>query len=237
MLSTRDTLPSVPPGVGPTFPSSAAAAGSSPTNPLRAHFLLSEAAVAGAADAAAAAAGLRRSGRRTEAASGSSAAQRMHKMHGWPSTLVIVPRPLLRQWEAELAKHTAPNALRVAVFAGAPTSKRKAAAAVAAAAGGGADGDEAESLAFGSDVVLTTFDVVAAQPGWEAPRCGATEGAHHHRPSPLLRVHWLRVVLDEAHCCRAAGSAPSRFVCALSCECVSICDRLAGEPSRFAQPK
>jgi len=88
------------------------------------------------------------------------------------ATLVVVPAPLLAQWEAEAARHA--PALAVARFASPPSLH---AAELAAA-----------------DLVLTTYDAVRR----ELRRHGVdNDGALGH--SPLLQCEWHRVVLDEAN--------------------------------------
>ncbi|KAI8816717.1 SNF2 family N-terminal domain-containing protein [Fimicolochytrium jonesii] len=95
------------------------------------------------------------------------------------STLVITPSAILEQWVSELGRH-APS-LGVTVY----------------------DGNESVSPTDLSsyDIVLTTYDTLrkdlnAAMPDNERPRRHAR--AHPRRKSPLMGLHWFRVVLDEA---------------------------------------
>ena len=150
-------------------------------------YLLSDEDLADTANAVAVALGQRRSGRRR----GAAAAAAEHRIVPSAATLVVVPRPLLLQWQSEFARHAAPGALRVHVFA---------------------KGDAATpaSLAASADVVLTTFDALASQPEWA--------DAAGRQPSALLRTHWLRVMVDEAHAlCNVSGAA-AKFCGALLAE-------------------
>jgi hypothetical protein len=154
-------------------------------------YLLSDAAVADEENAVAATLGLRRSGRRRVAGGGAGGAAAAHRIHMSPATLLVVPRPLLAQWLSELARHVAPGALRVHVFTK-------------------SDATPPEVLASSYDLVLTTFDVLAAQPCWQE--------ANSTPPSPLLRVHWLRVMVDEAHALRNTAGAAARVCASLAAE-------------------
>ena len=117
--------------------------------------------------------GLRRSGRRGAGRTGpaAAAAAEEHVIYVSSATLVVVPSPLLDQWRREIKQHVAPSGLRVCVLA----TKQEAAA------------EEASQLAR-FDLVLTTTEVVGAHTQWADPTGS--------RPGPLLRVHWLRLVVD-----------------------------------------
>lgn len=138
--------------------------------------------VADAANAVAVALGQRRSGRQRVVTAAA------HRITPSRATLVIVPRPLLVQWQAELARHAAKGALRCHVFV---------------------RGDQTSPavLAATNDVVLTTFDVLGAQPGWTDPT-----------PSALLLIHWLRVAVDEAHALSNTTGTSAKFCSLLLAE-------------------
>lgn len=151
-------------------------------------YMLSEDDIGDAANAVAVALGQRRSGRRRGAAAAAAAVQ--HRITPSAATLVVVPRPLLMQWQAELERHVARGALRVHVFS---------------------KGDAATSATLAkADVVLTTFDALASQPEWA--------DAGGRPPSALLCTHWLRVVVDEAHALRNVAGSAARFCGALLAE-------------------
>jgi SNF2 family DNA or RNA helicase len=115
--------------------------------------------------------------------------------------LVVTPLQLLEQWRDEILRHTDAPEGAVLTYHGAG---RRAAL----------ERFVAEARGF---VVLTTFDVVrvefgAAQRARRAAEGGAGAGAG---AGALLGIEWFRIVLDEAHRIRAAGSATARAVCAL----------------------
>ena len=61
-----------------------------------------------------------------------------------------------------------------------------------------------QHLAWEHDVVITTFSQLSA--GWGGLGSSGTRSS-----SPLLRVHWLRVVLDEGHLLGASLSLTSKL--------------------------
>ena len=140
------------------------------------------------------------------------------------ATLVVCPAPILPQWRSEIARHAKPGALRVLVYEGQPrdaggpvaeAKRRRGASAL------GGDGSvvSARDLAE-ADVVLTTYDVLRHDlhhnpSGSE----GRAEGRNRRRyrvvPTPLTRLTWWRVVLDEAQeveSSAAAAGAMARLV-------------------------
>ena len=140
------------------------------------------------------------------------------------ATLVVCPAPILPQWRSEIARHAKPGALRVLVYEGQPRdaggpvaeAKRRRGAS---ASGGDGSVVSASDLAE-ADVVLTTYDVLRHDlhhnpSGSE----GRAEGRNRRRyrvvPTPLTRLTWWRVVLDEAQeveSSAAAAGAMARLV-------------------------
>ncbi|KAG5949437.1 hypothetical protein E4U53_005887 [Claviceps sorghi] len=107
------------------------------------------------------------------------------------ATLIVTPESLRRQWITEIARH-APS-LRLKHYKG---RKKMDDAADAVA-------DEAavvEELC-GYDVVITTYSVLSAELHYalEPPqRSRRFERAYHRATSPLVKISWWRVCLDEA---------------------------------------
>ena len=85
------------------------------------------------------------------------------------ATLVVVPAHLVQQWCSQLDKCCEEGELRIHVF----DERDKEL--------------EAHELAWNFDVVITTFNVLSVE--W-------TVRAEN---SSLMRVHWLRMILDEGH--------------------------------------
>ncbi|KAI7881473.1 hypothetical protein K492DRAFT_66756 [Lichtheimia hyalospora FSU 10163] len=105
--------------------------------------------------------------------------------------LVVAPTVALVQWKNEIEKHTN-NALKVCLFHGArrpQTSK------------------ELEKY----DVVLTTYATV--ETAFRAQESGITvDGKLVKHRSLLHKVHWHRIILDEAHNIKARSSNTARAV-------------------------
>ncbi|KAI6084099.1 SNF2 family N-terminal domain-containing protein [Hypoxylon rubiginosum] len=103
-----------------------------------------------------------------------------------PSTLVIIPPPLLDSWEEQLSEHAVCGVLIWCRHHG----KDRLASI-----------EELNS----ANLVLTTYHTVSAE--WKS------EQATHN--SVLYSVRWRRIILDEAHFIRNSHSMMSRAVCAL----------------------
>ncbi|CAD7696884.1 unnamed protein product [Ostreobium quekettii] len=89
-----------------------------------------------------------------------------------PATLVVVPPTLVDQWKQQVVHHFNGNLLRVLMLTG--SSKQP----------------HIHDLAWGADVILATFGYLSME--WN--RRTKLRGN-----SPLLQIHWLRVVVDEGH--------------------------------------
>lgn len=88
------------------------------------------------------------------------------------ATLVVVPKNLVHQWKAELAKHVEDGALRVLVM-------------------------ENRSTPIPSPDKLAQYDVVLfSRPRFEVEAKSAGEELCE---SPLKKLHWLRIIIDEGH--------------------------------------
>ena len=121
----------------------------------------------------------------------------------------MVPPPLLRQWEAEVAKCARPGTLRLHVYAGRAKGPR--------AAG---DEDRARELAT-ADVVLATYPQLQKEAkgggsGGSGSRNGGGSGGGGGGGKILSRVAWRRVVLDE---CQMVRSSTTQL--AVACRCLS----------------
>ncbi|KAL6899143.1 hypothetical protein ACP4OV_005801 [Aristida adscensionis] len=103
--------------------------------------------------------------------------------------LIVCPMTLLGQWKAEIEAHTKPGAVSIYVHYGQNRPKEA-------------------SLIGQSDIVLTTYGVVAS----EFSTDGSTENG------VLYSVHWFRVVLDEAHTIKSSKSLISLAAAALTAD-------------------
>ncbi|KAG8421882.1 hypothetical protein J3458_003718 [Metarhizium acridum] len=102
------------------------------------------------------------------------------------ATLIVTPESLRQQWISEIARH-APG-LRVKHYQGCKKMK---------------DGDEETIIEelCGYDVVITTYSVLSAELhfAFEPPqRSRRYERAYPRTTSPLVRIAWWRLCLDEA---------------------------------------
>ncbi|KAI1758876.1 SNF2 family N-terminal domain-containing protein [Hypoxylon sp. FL1150] len=104
-----------------------------------------------------------------------------------PSTLIIIPPPLLDSWEEQLSEHTVQGILTWCRHHGKDRLTNI---------------EEFRSV----NVILTTYHTVSAE--WKYQQ--ATQN------SVLYSVNWRRIILDEAHFIRNDRSTMSRAVCALS---------------------
>ncbi|NXO38485.1 TTF2 factor, partial [Locustella ochotensis] len=116
-------------------------------------------------------------------------------------TLVICPASLIHHWKKEIERRVAFGKLRVYLYHG-PNRDR-----------------HAEVLS-GYDVVVTTYsllsnEVPTSKEEGEVPAQDHDVGSGSSRCSPLLRVAWARIILDEAHNIKNPRVQTSIAVCKL----------------------
>ncbi|KAK9723266.1 DNA repair protein rad16 [Basidiobolus ranarum] len=111
--------------------------------------------------------------------------------------LVIAPTVALMQWHAELTTHT--EALSTLIFHG---SNRT----------------EDIRVLKKHDVVLTTYSIIEAAFRKQEQGFRRKHGLVKER-SLLHKIHWYRIVLDEAHSIKDRGSSTARSVFALESSC------------------
>ncbi|KAK9861981.1 hypothetical protein WJX84_009317 [Apatococcus fuscideae] len=115
------------------------------------------------------------------------------------ATLIVCPPPILDQWASEIARHTRPGAFKLAIYEG---QEAKLTVQQAQQAGVLRGIVSAVDLAA-ADIVLTTYDVLRKDVHRQAdPRQSERLLRRPKRfqvaPTPLTRLKWWRVVMDEA---------------------------------------
>ncbi|KAK9810177.1 hypothetical protein WJX72_006177 [[Myrmecia] bisecta] len=126
------------------------------------------------------------------------------------ATLIICPTPILQQWQDEIAKHTQPGSMKVIVYQG------------QAAKAAGSAVVTAKDLAA-ADIVLTTYDVlrrdVHHQPDPQHDqRTLRRRKKYEVVPTPLTRLHWWRVCLDEAQMVESSTAKAAEMAVRLPAE-------------------
>ncbi|NXK67906.1 TTF2 factor, partial [Sylvietta virens] len=116
-------------------------------------------------------------------------------------TLVICPASLIHHWKKEIERRVAFGKLRVYLYHGPNREKH------------------AEVLS-GYDVVVTTYSLLSkevpkSKEEGEVPAQDHDVGSGSSRCSPLLRVAWTRIILDEAHNIKNPWVQTSLAVCKL----------------------
>ncbi|XP_065762256.1 transcription termination factor 2 isoform X1 [Muntiacus reevesi] len=116
-------------------------------------------------------------------------------------TLIICPASLIHHWKNEVEKHVSHNRLRVCLYHG-PNRNQHA------------------KVLFTYDIVITTYSLLAK----EIPTVKQDEQIPGANPSvegtssPLLRVTWARIILDEAHNIKNPRVQTSMAVCKLQAQ-------------------
>ncbi|CAM6114787.1 unnamed protein product [Calypogeia fissa] len=121
------------------------------------------------------------------------------------ATLVVCPTPILQQWQDEIVRHTRPGSLRVIVYEGV----KKGAFVVLDGKDVGSDNMgrlkvvSAHELAA-ADIVLTTYDILRTDLSHDSDKTKSNQRSLRYFkrypvvPTPLTRLRWWRVCLDEA---------------------------------------
>ncbi|KAF2629559.1 hypothetical protein BU25DRAFT_336889 [Macroventuria anomochaeta] len=139
------------------------------------------------------------------------------------ATILVVPKNLLHQWQSEIRKHLLPQALKILVVDTVSKRSKAKAAPVDQAGFDSASELPAPTELMKYDVVLFTRNrfeqeiqdgadnqgrryVAGVSRACNCPYIGATRIANCScfdsgtvYESPLLKLHWLRIVIDEGH--------------------------------------
>ncbi|KAL8539428.1 hypothetical protein ACS0TY_001155 [Phlomoides rotata] len=108
------------------------------------------------------------------------------------ATLIVCPTPILLQWHAEILRHTNPGSLRICIYGGVKHTSFSDEPVIGI--------DELLS----ADIVLTTYDVLKEDLPHDSERHEGDQRFMRYKkrypvvPTPLTRVLWWRICLDEA---------------------------------------
>ena len=128
------------------------------------------------------------------------------------ATLVVCPAAIIEQWRDEIALHVRPGTVNVITYEG--QSQRSGVAGSIAGVYSARDLAEA-------DIVLTTYDTLRTEIDIDTANGQGLAGAERARryerkynvvPTPLTRLTWWRVVLDEAQMVESTVSKAAEMV-------------------------
>ena len=128
------------------------------------------------------------------------------------ATLVVCPSAIIKQWRDECKRHVRPGTLKIITYEG--QSKRS-------GAGGSMKGVFSAKELADADVVLTTYDTLRTEIDIDTANGHGRAGAERARrydkkyevvPTPLTRLKWWRVVLDEAQMVESTVSKAAEMV-------------------------
>ena len=128
------------------------------------------------------------------------------------ATLVVCPAAIIEQWRDEIALHVRPGTVNVITYEG--QSQRSGVAGSLAGVYSARDLAEA-------DIVLTTYDTLRTEIDIDTANGQGLAGAERARryerkynvvPTPLTRLTWWRVVLDEAQMVESTVSKAAEMV-------------------------
>ena len=131
------------------------------------------------------------------------------------ATLVVCPAAIIEQWRDEIALHVRPGTVNVITYEG--QSQRSGVAGLLAGVYSARDLAEA-------DIVLTTYDTLRTEIDIDTANGQGLAGAERARryerkynvvPTPLTRLTWWRVVLDEAQMVESTVSGRRRWKAAV----------------------
>ncbi|ERN04198.1 E3 ubiquitin-protein ligase SHPRH isoform X1 [Amborella trichopoda] len=128
------------------------------------------------------------------------------------ATLIVCPAPILSQWQTEIARHMKIGSLKTCVYEGVRGSSLS------------------NNLKFdmdklaGSDIVLTTYDVLKEDLSHDSDRHDGDrrfmrfQKRYQVVPTPLTRIFWWRICLDEAQMVESNAAAATEMALRLSAQ-------------------
>ncbi|KJA28563.1 hypothetical protein HYPSUDRAFT_33995 [Hypholoma sublateritium FD-334 SS-4] len=118
-------------------------------------------------------------------------AHRRGKLSRAPSaTLIVAPTSLLNQWSEELTRSSKEGTFDILLWHGQNRLQLESLI------------DDTEGKDRKMKIIITSYGVLASE--------------HAKSHSPVFDIHWLRVILDEAHACKSRTSKTAKAVYALS---------------------
>ncbi|XP_031496910.1 uncharacterized protein LOC116262040 isoform X1 [Nymphaea colorata] len=120
------------------------------------------------------------------------------------ATLIVCPSPILPQWQEEIARHTRAGSLKVHVYEGVKNMSSCSSFI------------DLEELAS-ADIVLTTYDVLKEDLSHDHDRHGGDRRVMRFRkrypvvPTPLTRIFWWRICLDEAQMVESTAASATEM--------------------------
>ncbi|XP_030540542.1 E3 ubiquitin-protein ligase SHPRH [Rhodamnia argentea] len=121
------------------------------------------------------------------------------------ATLIVCPAPILHQWQTEIIRHTNTDSVKMLVYEGVKNTSFSEEPAV--------EVDELVSY----DIVLTTYDVLKEDLSHDSDRHeGDRRFMRYHKrypviPTPLTRIFWWRLCLDEAQMVESNAAAATEM--------------------------
>lgn len=129
------------------------------------------------------------------------------------ATLIVCPAPILQQWQSEIARHTKRGSLKVRVYGGVKNLSSESTLDTM--------GTSLNDLAD-ADVVLTTYDILKSDLSHDSERYYGDQRSMRFQkrypvvPTPLTRIHWWRLCLDEAQMVESSAAAATEMAMRLS---------------------
>lgn len=121
------------------------------------------------------------------------------------ATLIVCPAPILHQWQTEIIRHTNTDSVKVLVYEGVKNTSFSEEPAV--------EVDELVSY----DIVLTTYDVLKEDLSHDSDRHEGDRRLMRYQkrypviPTPLTRIFWWRLCLDEAQMVESNAAAATEM--------------------------
>ncbi|CAA7028820.1 unnamed protein product [Microthlaspi erraticum] len=121
------------------------------------------------------------------------------------ATLIVCPAPILHQWHSEITRHTRSGSLVTRIYEGARSASLSEEPMI----------DITELL--NADIVLTTYDVLKEDLTHDHDRhdgdrhCLRFQKRYPVIPTPLTRIFWWRICLDEAQMVESNAAAATEM--------------------------